>query len=65
MLVKEAVEALLENDQEAHIVMDAHVSTQLNHIKTIGELSPTERQRFCGENDDREVVVLSRFPSVS
>ena len=64
MLVKDAVEALLEQDQEAHLVMDAHVSTQLEHIKTIGELPPVERQRFCGEDDDREVVVLSRFPSV-
>ena len=64
MLVKETVEVLLEQDQEAHIVMDAQPSGQLNHIKTVGELSPTERQRFCGENDDREVVVLSRFNSV-
>ena len=64
MLVKEAVEALLEQDQEAHLVMDDHVPTQLEHIKAIGELAPTERQRFCGTDDDREVVVLSRFSNV-
>ena len=64
MLVKEVVEVLLESDQEAHIVMDAQPSGKLTNIKAVGEFSPTERQRFCEEGDEREVVVLSRFNSV-
>ena len=64
MLVKEAVEALLEQDQEAHLVMDDHVPEAMYHVNSIGELAPTERQRLAGEHDDRDFVVLSRWPGV-
>ena len=64
MLVKEAVEALLEEDQEAHLVMDDHVPQVMYHIASIGELAPTDRERMTKDDDGRNVVALSRFGGV-
>ena len=64
MLVKEAVEALLEEDQEAHLVMDDHVPQAMYHIQSIGELAPTDRERMTQADDERQVVALSRWPGV-